>query len=218
MNGSSYWKSIYKTTIALSQTSLSVNRVSQSMDGQPLYTAAFWRTATVVWNRSYVADRSDFKACSLQCADCRFTACTRSFNRYFKSLHAVLHRCACSCFCSHLGSERRGLTGALESECTCARPGYCVTLCVRDRDDCVVESGTDVCDAGLNILFDAAFTRLLSTCHSVKLPPLLIISSCLRLSCAGPCGYVRYSSCADRVQEGRGGGGYHGCCRFPSDA
>ena len=54
--------------------------------------------------------------------------------------------------CRKLCREGSALSRALEAAGAGRRPRYCVALNVGDRDDRIVESCSNVSDAGLNIL------------------------------------------------------------------
>src|SRR5690606_37829331 len=75
----------------------------------------------------------------------------RTANLNLKRTHPVFLRLASYVFRSNLSSKRGRLTRALETLCTCRRPGNRVALCIGDRDHGVVERGVDVSNARRNI-------------------------------------------------------------------
>ncbi|MPM91761.1 hypothetical protein SDC9_138895 [bioreactor metagenome] len=130
----------------------------------------------------HVLDEVHIQPCGLQGADGRFTAGTGAFYVHFNGLEAMLHRAAGGGFRCHLGCERSGLLGSAEPERTCARPADGVALQVGDGHKGVVEGGTDVRCAALNIFALAAFPRgsgllyLFRCCH-FRLSSLLSLAA-----------------------------------------
>src|SRR5699024_2404166 len=57
----------------------------------PLNTTTLWRTRTIVWDWSYIADCGNFQTSCLQSTDCSFTPRTWTLNFNFNSLHTVFH-------------------------------------------------------------------------------------------------------------------------------
>src|SRR5699024_8770804 len=117
----------------------------------------------------------------------------------FDSLEAVLHRSGGSGLGRSLRSERRGLTRAAEAHLAGGSPGNRVAVQVGNRNDGVVERGTDVSRALLDIFTltaTGADSALLLYLSHLSVP--LLTSSCSQWSSWGPCGYARWSWCAGR--------------------
>ena len=56
-----------------------------------LYSSTLGRTAAIMRNGGHVLDHVDFKTCSLERADCRFTTCAGALDVNFNDTHAVFH-------------------------------------------------------------------------------------------------------------------------------
>ncbi|MNI74502.1 hypothetical protein D3C73_1305900 [compost metagenome] len=69
-----------------------------------------------------VLDGANLEASSLKRTDCGFASGSRALDEYVNLAQTVLLSALCSSFGSHLGSERGGLTGALEANLTGGSP------------------------------------------------------------------------------------------------
>lgn len=111
-------------------------------------------------NRGDVLNAADFNACCLQCTDCGFTACTRSFDEYVSGTHALVNSHFSSLFSCHLCCEWCALTGAFESESTGRCPGNGVAVGVSNRYNRVVESRTNMSCTGFYMFSFFSFALL----------------------------------------------------------
>lgn len=107
---------------------------------------------------SYVFDQVNFKTSSLQRADRCFTACAWSFNHNLNGFHPMFHCSFGSSLSSHLCSKRSRFTGTSESEAAGACPRNCISVRIRNSNDSVIESGTDMRHARFNILTVTTFS------------------------------------------------------------
>ncbi|SEG77591.1 hypothetical protein SAMN02799616_05012 [Paenibacillus sp. UNC499MF] len=108
-------------------------------------------------NWCYVLNQVHFETSSLQRTNCCFTAGTRAFNHDFNNFQTMFHSGSSCRFSSHLRSKRSAFTGSFEAQVTGTCPGKRVSMRIRDRYDCIVECGTDVCHTGFNIFTVTTF-------------------------------------------------------------
>ena len=88
-----------------------------------------------------------------------------------------------------------------------------------DGDHGVVEGRADMDLALLDVLlFTTAANNLLTGLSVSHILSSLLTSSCSQWSSWGPCGYERWSCCADRARAGRGDDGCRDSSRSRSDA
>src|SRR6478609_1049939 len=127
---------------------------------------------------SYVFDQVNFKTSSLQRADRCFTACAWSFNHNLNGFHPMFHCSFGSSLSSHLCSKRSRFTGTSESEAAGACPRNCISVRIRNGNDSVIESGTDMRHARFNIFTVTTFSTYDFFRFSHFLLSPLIISSC----------------------------------------
>ena len=146
-------------------------------------------------NRCNVLDHLDFQTNRLQSTDGCFSASTRSLYINFYALESVFHSSLCSGFCCGLCCERSRLSGASEAESARACPADCITLCIGNGNDGVVECRLDVYCAVFDVLpFSPASDP--SFPSAVPKRPLLT-SSYLRWSLPDPCVFLHWSLSAD---------------------
>lgn len=170
-------------------------------------------------NRGNVLNAADFYACCLQCADSRFTACARSFDKYISGTHSLIDGCSRCLFCCHLRRKRRALTGTFESQSAGRCPGNGITVRISNRYNRIVECGTNMRCTGFYmfsffsfaLLFTVAILSLLQHYFLVAVFLPAIVFSVL-------CGYGRLFLYAVRGWAVRHDDG--GLCknRFPLNA
>ena len=134
-------------------------------------------------NRGDVLNAADFNACCLQCTDCGFTACTRSFDEYVSGTHALVNSHFSSLFSCHLCCEWCALTGAFESESTGRCPGNGVAVGVSNRYNRVVESRTNMSCTGFYMFSFFSFCFTFYRSHYI--PPSTLLLGCSLLACNG---------------------------------
>ena len=103
-----------------------------------------------------VLDHVDLKTCRLQRTDCGLTASAGTLNINFYNTHAVLHGSLGSLLRSHLSREGSALPGTAEAAAAGGSPGDRVAVKIGDRNERVVERGTDMSLAALDVLLLAA--------------------------------------------------------------
>ena len=178
-------------------------------------------TAAVVRDGRDVLDHRDLQADSLQGADRSFTTLAGALNKDLDRLETMLHRSGSSRFSGALSGERSGLLAAAEAEAAGGSPGKGVALRIGHRDHGVVEGGTNMNLTTFDVLLFAATADNLLTGFSIVCCHILfslLTSSCSQWSSWGPCGYERWSCCADRERAGRGDDGCRDSSRSRSDA
>lgn len=111
-------------------------------------------------NRGNVLNAADFYACCLQCADSRFTACARSFDKYISGTHSLIDGCSRCLFCCHLRCKRRALTGTFESQSAGRCPGNGITVRISNRYNRIVECGTNMRCTGFYMFSFFSFALL----------------------------------------------------------
>ena len=118
-------------------------------------------------NRRNIRDHRNLKTCYLQRTDGRLTARTGTLYKYFNRLQTMLH-CSLSCgFRCHLSSKRRILTGASESQPTCACPRKSITCGIGKGNNCIIKCGLNMRLTLFNILaVTTAHYFLSSSCCS----------------------------------------------------
>ena len=84
-------------------------------------------------DRGHVADGRDQEAGSLEGAQSRFTARTRTLHFHFQRVYAMLARLAARLFVADLGGLRRRLARAREAHHACRRPADGIALRVGDH-------------------------------------------------------------------------------------
>ena len=199
--------------------------------------AALRRAGAVEGLRRDVLDRADLEAGGLEGTDRGLTAGAGTLDEDIDLLHAVLLGATSRRLGRELRGEGGGLTRTLEANLAGGCPGDNRARGVREGNDGVVERRLDVGVAVGDVLRNLA-TRLAGTararglccCHfwfssflSRKATPrgwaslgLTWPSSCLQRCAWGPCGYARWSWCADRGPAGHDGGEGPGTNRFRS--
>lgn len=210
---------------------------------QTLNATAFWRTATVVRDGRDVTNQGDFQSGTLQGTDGGFTSGTRTAHQHFDLTHSLFDRSTGCIFSGGLGCKRRSFLSALKATRTSGGPGDCFSLDIRDRNDRVIESRSNVRNPSGDVLFN--FTRTSSACRfshfssgdrttystnqwekfikpdDVRIPNP--ITYAVPSSYQPPCddrrdGYERWCECADLVQEDPYGGDDRDKRRCPSTA
>ena len=83
----------FKKQFGAFPAALSANGISISCHNRllSLYSSTLGRTAAIMRNGGDVLDHVDFKTCSLERADCRFTTCAGALDVNFNDTHAVFH-------------------------------------------------------------------------------------------------------------------------------
>ena len=99
----------------------------------------------------YILDHGDVQAGGLKCSDSGLSAGTGALYVDFYVLETCCDSGLCSLVCYHLGSERGGLPGTLETEGTGAAPGDGVAAQVGDGYDGVVEGSLDMSLTAFNV-------------------------------------------------------------------
>ena len=98
-------------------------------------------------NRGHILDGGNADAEGIQSADAAFTSRAGPENLNVNVLKTIFKSRTASLFASNLSSERRGLTGALETLSAGGGRRNDVALAISDRDDSVIEGRVDVSDA-----------------------------------------------------------------------
>ena len=132
-------------------------------------------------NRGNVLNAADFDTCCLQCADSRFTACARSFDKYISGTHSLIDGCSRCLFCCHLRRKRRALTGTFESQSAGRCPGNGITVRISNRYNRIVECGTNMRCTGFYMF--SFFSFCFSFYRSDFIPPSTLFLGRSLLAC-----------------------------------
>jgi hypothetical protein len=100
----------------------------------------FGRSATIVWDRRHIPNRSDRKPYCLQGAQSRFTARARPLDLDLESAHAMFHGLTTGILGGHLGSIGCRFARTLEPLAAGRRPRDRITLRIGDRDHRIIKS------------------------------------------------------------------------------
>src|SRR6185295_1793383 len=114
--------------------------------------SAFWRPASVMWNRRRIADRANLDAGSLQRPYCRVAPRPRALDIHFKRPHPDFARAIGRRHRSLLGRERGSLARSFEAQRTGAGPAHDISLEIGNGDDRIVERRLNVGDSTRNNL------------------------------------------------------------------
>mmetsp|Transcript_908 Transcript_908/g.1726 ORF Transcript_908/g.1726 Transcript_908/m.1726 type:complete len:327 (+) Transcript_908:1106-2086(+) len=137
--------------------------------------AALGRTAAVVRHRGHVTNGRDLKTQGSQGTQRAFTARAGTLHFDFQRANAVVLCFLARVFCSHLGSKRRGLAGALETHGASRRPCNGVALNIRDKDFGVVERRVHMSNASGDVLGDLLLCGATIASHAIS-PPLFLLA------------------------------------------
>ena len=102
-------------------------------------------------NGSDIFDHVHFEPSCLQRTNRGFAPRSGSLDINFHLLHSMIHRCLGGGFRCHLRGERRAFARAFKALDTSARPGKGIAAGIRNRYQCVIKGGTNMCHTGFNI-------------------------------------------------------------------
>ena len=134
-----------------------------------------------MWNRGNVLNTANFNSCSLQCADCSFTTCARSFYKYISGTHTVLN-CNLSClFSGHLSCKWSTLTSSSKTKPTSGSPRNGISVRICNRYNRIVECGTNMRCTGFYMFSFISFCFTFYRSHFI--PPSTLFLGRSLLAC-----------------------------------
>jgi len=122
-----------------------------------LHSTAFWRFASIVWDRSDIVDTTHLKSGSDKSTQCRFPPRTRTFNLDFNLSHPNISSFFGCISQSVLCRKRSAFTRSLKTEDAGTAPGNYVPLFIGNGNDSIIESRINKNNTFRYVLFYLSF-------------------------------------------------------------